>query len=199
MITATSGGTKPNNGIAATTAIAQASGSGRSFLAPEQSVYAFSTVLPDKADAATLIGDASTVAAAFLGPRATVIGTAILGLNYVAFDFTFSESSTFEFSYRGDLLLGVIHGGTADFSITINGVQIFDGGAPDDTVIDLGSNFGPNIDLKIAMVGSAELILGGALLQPVPEPSTWAMMLVGFAGLGFAGYRSTRGRADVWA
>jgi hypothetical protein len=23
----------------------------------------------------------------------------------------------------------------------------------------------------------------------VPEPSTWAMMLLGFAGLGFAGYR----------
>jgi PEP-CTERM motif len=23
----------------------------------------------------------------------------------------------------------------------------------------------------------------------VPEPSTWAMMLVGFAGLGFAAYR----------
>jgi hypothetical protein len=29
--------------------------------------------------------------------------------------------------------------------------------------------------------------------QPgVPEPSTWAMMLVGFAGLGFAGYRASR-------
>jgi PEP-CTERM motif len=27
---------------------------------------------------------------------------------------------------------------------------------------------------------------------PVPEPSTWAMMLVGFAGLGFAGYRKAR-------
>jgi PEP-CTERM motif len=26
----------------------------------------------------------------------------------------------------------------------------------------------------------------------VPEPSTWAMLLIGFAGLGFAGYRSTR-------
>jgi len=25
----------------------------------------------------------------------------------------------------------------------------------------------------------------------VPEPSTWAMMLLGFAGLGFAGYRKT--------
>jgi hypothetical protein len=26
----------------------------------------------------------------------------------------------------------------------------------------------------------------------VPEPSTWAMMLLGFAGLGYAGYRKTR-------
>jgi PEP-CTERM motif len=26
----------------------------------------------------------------------------------------------------------------------------------------------------------------------VPEPSTWAMMLMGFAGLGFAGYRASR-------
>ena len=27
----------------------------------------------------------------------------------------------------------------------------------------------------------------------VPEPSTWAMLLLGFAGLGFAGYRKTKG------
>jgi hypothetical protein len=27
----------------------------------------------------------------------------------------------------------------------------------------------------------------------VPEPSTWAMMALGFAGLGFLGYRKTRG------
>jgi hypothetical protein len=26
----------------------------------------------------------------------------------------------------------------------------------------------------------------------IPEPSTWAMMLLGFAGLGYAGYRRTR-------
>jgi hypothetical protein len=30
----------------------------------------------------------------------------------------------------------------------------------------------------------------------IPEPSTWAMMLIGFAGLGFAGYRrATRASA----
>jgi hypothetical protein len=31
----------------------------------------------------------------------------------------------------------------------------------------------------------------------VPEPSTWAMMLLGFAGLGFAGYRQTKRKDDV--
>jgi hypothetical protein len=34
----------------------------------------------------------------------------------------------------------------------------------------------------------------------VPEPSTWAMMLLGFAGLGFAGYRKTKsGRTNFSA
>lgn len=32
--------------------------------------------------------------------------------------------------------------------------------------------------------------IGG--ISPVPEPSTWAMLLLGFAGLGFAGYRKAR-------
>jgi PEP-CTERM motif len=36
-------------------------------------------------------------------------------------------------------------------------------------------------------------IFGSPLLgSPVPEPATWVMMLVGFAGLGFAGYRRSR-------
>jgi hypothetical protein len=34
--------------------------------------------------------------------------------------------------------------------------------------------------------------LGVALSNTVPEPSTWAMMLIGFAGLGYAGYRRVR-------
>jgi hypothetical protein len=39
----------------------------------------------------------------------------------------------------------------------------------------------------------------GELLQllGVPEPSTWVMMTLGFAGLAFAGYRSSRRRAVV--
>jgi hypothetical protein len=34
---------------------------------------------------------------------------------------------------------------------------------------------------------------------PVPEPSTWAMMLIGFAGLGYAGYRTSRKSAALAA
>ena len=39
-------------------------------------------------------------------------------------------------------------------------------------------------------------VAGNVLLREidasaVPEPSTWAMMLLGFAGLGFFGYRRT--------
>jgi hypothetical protein len=34
--------------------------------------------------------------------------------------------------------------------------------------------------------------LGVALSNSVPEPSTWAMMLAGFAGLSFASYRASR-------
>ncbi|MFY9968988.1 MAG: choice-of-anchor K domain-containing protein [Roseiarcus sp.] len=34
--------------------------------------------------------------------------------------------------------------------------------------------------------------IGTNLPSPIPEPSTWAMLLVGFAGLGFAGYRNAR-------
>jgi cholinesterase len=35
------------------------------------------------------------------------------------------------------------------------------------------------------------------LPAPVPEPSTWAMMLLGFVGLGFAGYRGAKKRTAV--
>ena len=42
-------------------------------------------------------------------------------------------------------------------------------------------------------VGSTVTAVGNSFVQQlaptIPEPSTWAMMLLGFAGLGFAGYR----------
>ena len=44
--------------------------------------------------------------------------------------------------------------------------------------------------LTISSSGDVLFYTTGASL--IPEPSTWAMMLLGFAGLGFAGYRKSR-------
>jgi hypothetical protein len=51
-----------------------------------------------------------------------------------------------------------------------------------------------------AAIGINDLgdVVGWGASGPVPEPSTWAMMLIGFAGLGYAGYRrASLGGAQV--
>jgi PEP-CTERM motif len=42
-------------------------------------------------------------------------------------------------------------------------------------------------------------LLDSPSLMAIPEPSTWAMMMLGFAGLGYAGFRSTRRKAAAIA
>jgi hypothetical protein len=40
-------------------------------------------------------------------------------------------------------------------------------------------------------------LVGDVSMTAVPEPATWAMMMLGFAGLGVAGFRSTRRKAAI--
>jgi hypothetical protein len=40
--------------------------------------------------------------------------------------------------------------------------------------------------------GTMAQVVIGTPPPPVPEPSTWAMMMLGFAGLGYAGYRRAK-------
>jgi hypothetical protein len=206
-------------GTATTNAVAQG-GSGQAFGNPGQTAYTFSTALPDKGYATTLISGASNVASALLGPRDVVFGTAILGANYApdggGVSNIYSASSTSDFGYGGDLQLGLIDDQVSgfakglgfqsmEFTIQANGVEVFDVTFGSlaiaesffrDDVIDLGADFGPSIDLTFCYTLLADGVggfgfdfaFGGA----VPEPSTWAMMLLGFAGLGFAGHRSAR-------
>ena len=169
-------------GPTTTEAIVQG-GSGPTFV--DGQPFAISTVLTDKAYATTLIGGASNVADALLGPQDEIFGTAN------QFGNVGTATSTFDFLFQGDLLLGAID--SLDFSIVVNGAQIFTGSSVSDDVIDLGSKFGPNIDLTINGFGA--FVIGG-VVEAVPEPSTWALMLLGFAGLGFVGYR-TKSRVDV--
>jgi hypothetical protein len=43
------------------------------------------------------------------------------------------------------------------------------------------------------------LIDNVSVITGVPESSTWAMMLIGFAGLGFVAYRRSKKRTDGFA
>ena len=169
----------PDFGVTATTEAVAQGGSGQTLVDPSADIAAIATALPNRAYATTLIGGASNVADALLGPgpRDEIFGAAILqGAEFTGT----TPSSTFDFSFQGDLILGVIADG--GFDIIANGIDIPFEVRGDNSVINLGF-LRPNIDLTIE--GDGVFAFGGAVL----EPSTWAMMLLGFAGLGFAGYR----------
>jgi PEP-CTERM motif len=102
-----------------------------------------------------------------------------------------------------------------DLFQSVDQFEIFDHLAPigDTTVPTPGGNCGSNITCAL---GNFDYSRGDFFLSPglnsltgthiagipgaavfevttgIPEPSTWAMMLIGFAGLGFAGYRTSR-------
>jgi hypothetical protein len=55
-----------------------------------------------------------------------------------------------------------------------------------------GCTPGLNIDCTSNYYSIPSLLAGGAGFGGVPEPETWALMLIGFVGLGLAGYRRER-------
>ena len=97
-------------------------------------------------------------------------------------------------SYNTQTRLSVFDAGTwTEWTPTfINGNSVaFFGGT-----IKSGDSFYVNVaftgsDLSGANAGFSATWSAGA----VPEPSTWAMMLAGFAGLGFVGYRRNKAAA----
>jgi Ice-binding-like/PEP-CTERM motif len=59
-------------------------------------------------------------------------------------------------------------------------------------------NAAVTMDTNDVGTGGCDSPPGGSPSTPtIPEPSTWAMMLLGFAGLGFAGYRRTTRRGAL--
>ncbi len=80
--------------------------------------------------------------------------------------------------------------GATDFfdNNTVSGVT---GGAGDSEFSSADGTF------AFLNVSSISQHLDGTMGVLIPEPSTWAMMLLGFAGLGFAGYRSAKGHAAL--
>ncbi|WP_213773881.1 PEP-CTERM sorting domain-containing protein [Bradyrhizobium sp. dw_78] len=61
-----------------------------------------------------------------------------------------------------------------------------------------GSDIRPGLDFEYGSVFGT-VAVSGPMVAAVPEPSTWVMMILGFAGLGFLAYRQSRKRTVVLA
>jgi hypothetical protein len=89
---------------------------------------------------------------------------------------------------------------TAPGSVLIGSTQLADVLLPSNLYLqNFGYSLSPNPEHE-TIIFSAYVPAGGYVVentlqiatQSVPEPSTWAMMLVGFGALGIAGYRRSR-------
>jgi hypothetical protein len=85
------------------------------------------------------------------------------------------------------------NGGLQVLNIESEGFQIFTG--PVDAPIFSPGRYGVTTE----GFEDQSFVVVTAATPAVPEASTWAMMLIGFAGLGYAGYRSSRKSAALAA
>jgi hypothetical protein len=97
---------------------------------------------------------------------------------------------------------GTINGSTNDFTLSLKFTDsdslgsptltqcgqpgFFCGPASQPSWLASGYTVSTDPDIFIATTGSVE-----AIANAVPEPSTWAMLMLGFAGIGFTAYRRT--------
>ena len=72
---------------------------------------------------------------------------------------------------------------TGGFLIEVSSNDILDHGPRIYTGTEVNPIFSPGVFV---------LVSGTLTVTAVPEPSTWAMMLAGFAGLAYAGHRRTQ-------
>jgi uncharacterized protein (TIGR03118 family) len=131
------------------------------------------------------------------GPLASPWGVALaptafgkFGGDLLVGNFSYEDSGIDAFNPVTDAFVG---------SIAINpGAGQSAGGLWDLTFGAGGSNGSP---LALYFTDGIDGETGGLFgaITVVPEPSTWAMMALGFAGLGFAGYRASRKTAALAA
>ena len=105
------------------------------------------------------------------------------------------DSSTFKIFINGNLFLSQsfndLASAQAFFTADVLNLGHFSNGATDVELL-----FSETMSSKEGFGFTYALATTGAV-SGVPEPSTWAMMLIGFAGLGFVAYRRTKKSAAV--
>ena len=136
----------------------------------------------DPADGGTftisLYNDSSTSPGSFIGSSTfnDFLLSSSLGV--------FSEATSFSLSADTRYWIGLSSTGTTDWSFS---ADISGPGVAGEFFANQDGVF-PNSEAPYQME------LTGSTSSVVPEPSTWAMMAIGFAGLGFLGFRSAKQR-----
>jgi unsaturated chondroitin disaccharide hydrolase len=127
---------------------------------------------------------AAAIAADGLIILSTVAGTAVLRASYLqdAEDILGSLSSNYlDLNANGEAVL----------------IDGFPGNGGTNTALIYGDYYFTEALLRLQNVLDGKP--GWVLYTPVPESSTWAMMLLGLAGMGFVGYRASRKSATASA
>lgn len=134
--------------------------------------------------------------------------TPVKGGTLTSLTFTPTNDALFsDFSFRGQLApvgdTGVINVAWTDSLGTTGTLQFTGIPGPDKDFDRLGivSNDGETLKSVVITTAAGESFdefkqvqFSASSIPPsIPELSTWAMMVVGFAGLGFAGYRKAQG------
>jgi hypothetical protein len=140
-----------------------------------------------------------------------------MGAGYGSGTLTYRESADFQLSGHGTILLGFLNTmsvgngfDSSTFEILVNGVVFLNRSFSDlasannfftNNLLDLGHFSGGLTDVELLYSETMSSTEGFGFTygftaigfsSAVSEPSTWAMMLLGFAGLGFAFRRSRR-------
>jgi len=112
-------------------------------------------------------------------------------------DFSRTDPFGFPFVYTYSAFANV-NGNTFSVFGNLNCFPLIEPGCshqgPHSTNLTLAVNVGDIIEVSTSFVANWNtdpllLQYRGGVLTPVPEPSTWAMLLIGFAGIGFAARR----------
>jgi hypothetical protein len=143
--------------------------------------FAFFAYLPDGGDLKFMIWDGGNSTLLDTFTKTFPASSTPSWLDAGPLSFTLAAGSTYHFGFipDNDATFGFLGSRT---SYTSNGLTA------------LGNSGYADFSSPVALSGGD----GGVQIAlqisagPVPEPSTWAMMLVGFAGLGYAGLRAQR-------
>jgi PEP-CTERM motif len=157
--------------------------------------YVFDLDQATQSDILPTGGESSGPYGSFVTASLTVNGVAGALPAFTTGELT-GETQVFEL---GSVIDAVVSGGANHLDSNITGTDFawnlaspahgfsYDPTDADQTLIQLGDTNG---DLVEADISSVAITVSST--PPVPEPSTWAMMLLGFAGLGFASYRARK-------